>query len=75
MPMRPRSKLGPKQARGDGRRVRSKHAQLKQDLVTAAKLVEGRQLCALVTAQSQDFNAVNVATAYRSLLLMRISCC
>ena len=73
MPTRTRSKLGPKQARGDERRVRSKHAQLNQDLMTAAKSGEGRQLCALVAARWKDFNAVNAATAYRSLLLMRTS--
>jgi len=65
--------LGPLKARADGCRVSSKHIQLNHDLVAAARSGEGRRLCALVATRWQDFNAVNAATAYRSLLLMRTS--
>ena len=44
-----------------------------RSLIAAAKSGDGEQLCALVNAQWQDFNAVNAATAYQKLLLMRIA--
>jgi len=64
---------GRPKARGRGRGTSSKHIQLNQDLIAAAKSSDGEQLCALVNAQWQDFNAVNAATAYQKLLLMRIA--
>ena len=57
-------------ARADGRGITS-NIKLNQDLVTAAKSSDNEQLCALVMARWQDFNAVNAATAYQKLLLMR----
>ena len=37
----------------------------------AAKAGDSEVLCALVLARWQDFDAVNAATAYQKLLLMR----
>jgi len=64
---------GRPKAHGRGSGTSSKHIQLNQDLIAAAKSDNGEQLCALVNAQWQDFNAVNAATAYQKLLLMRIA--
>jgi len=64
---------GRPKARGRGSGTSSKHAKLNQDLIAAAKSGDGEQLCALVTARLQDFNAVNAATSYQKLLLMRIA--
>ena len=64
---------GRPKARGRGSGPSSKHIQLNQDLIAAAKSGNGEQLCALVNAQWQDFNAVNAATAYQKLLLMGIA--
>ena len=60
-------------ARGRGSGTSSKHIQLNQDLIAAAKSGDDEQLCALVKARLQDFNAVNAATAFQKLLLMRIA--
>ena len=57
-------------ARGGGG---SKHIQiqLNKDLLVLAKSGDGVHLCALVVERLLDFDAVNAATAYRSLLLTK----
>ena len=47
------------------------HIQLSKDLQVAAKAGDSELHCALVLARWQDFDAVNAATAYQKLLLMR----
>ena len=64
---------GRPKARGRGSGTSSKHIQLNQDLITAAKSGDGEQLYVLVMERLKDFNAVNAATAYQKLLLMRIA--
>ena len=64
---------GLSKARGRGSGTSSKHIQLNQDLIAAAKSGDDEQLCALVKARLQDFNAVNAATACHKLLQMRIA--
>ena len=63
---------GRPKARGRGSGTSSKHIQLNQDLIAAAKSGDGEQLYDLVMERLQDFDAVNAATAYKNLLLMRI---
>jgi len=56
---------------GGGSGSRVKHVQLNRDVMAAAKSGDDEQLCTLVAKQWQDFDAVNAATAYQKLLLMR----
>ena len=63
---------GRPKARGRGSGTSSKHIKLNQDLIAAAKSGDS-ELYVLVMERLQDFNAVNAATAYQKLLLMRIA--
>jgi hypothetical protein len=52
-------------------RERGPYIQLNKDIIAAEKTGRFDHLCALVQRHWQDFNAVNAATAYKELLLMR----
>ena len=54
---------------GGGGSSRQMHIKINKDLLAAAR--SGEYLCAMVVERLQDFDAVNAATAYKSLLLMR----
>ena len=52
-------------------RERGPYIQLNKDIIAASKAGHFDHLCALVQGNWQNFNAVNAATAYKELLLMR----
>ena len=72
MPAPPgKSEGGQRRGRSDGRirqgkRGKSEHIQLNKQILECSS---AGALCDLIEARGRDFNAVNVATAYRKLLL------